>query len=202
MLARMQRHRNAGHRANLARPHAAGIDDVIGLDRALVSHYASDAAIGLVDVGDLDALDDFRAVIARALGKRLGDVDRIRLSVLRQPDAADRVIDRQAGVTGLDVRRADLVDLDTKGTRHGGGAAKLFHPLVGQGNGDRPVALETGGHTGLFLEPEIQLLRVFRQPRHVLRRAKLRDQPGGVPGGAAGQLLALEKNNVGPAELA
>ncbi len=99
MLARMKRHRNTGHCTDFARPHAARIDHVIGLDRALVGHYASDAAIGLVDVGDLDALDDFRAVIARALGKRLGDVDRIRLSVLRQPDAADRVIDRQAGVT-------------------------------------------------------------------------------------------------------
>ena len=98
MLTGMQRHRDAGHRTDLARPHAAGINHVIGLDRPLVGHHTRDAAVSLVNVCDLDALNDLRAVITRALGKRLGDVDRIGLAILRKPDAADGVIDCQAGI--------------------------------------------------------------------------------------------------------
>ena len=202
MLAGMKRHGDAGLLANPTRPHAAGIDHIIGLDRPLVGHYASHPAVGFVDIGDLDTLDDLHAIATRALGKRLGDVHRVGLPVLCQPDPADSIIDLQPRIAAGDIRRGDLVNFDAKGPRHRRRTTKLFHPFIGQRHGHRPVTLEACRNAGLRLKPEIQLLRIFRQPRHVLCRAKLRDQPGRVPGGATGQLLALEKNNIGPAKLA
>ena len=59
-----------------------------------------------------------------------------------------------------------------------------------------PALLEPGRLTGVVLERAEELGRVLRQPRQVVRRAQLADQPGGVPRGAAGELLALEQDDV------
>ena len=45
------------------------------------------------DRGDLDALDDLGAALARALGQRHGDVGRIALAVERQVHRADHAVD-------------------------------------------------------------------------------------------------------------
>src|SRR3546814_20723075 len=47
----------------------------------------------------------------------------------------------------------------------------------------------------------IEVGRIFGEPGHVLRATQLADQPRRMPGRAGGQLLALEQNDVGPAEL-
>ena len=95
MLAGMQRDVDAGHGAELARPHAGAVDDDVGLDRALLAALrpgdAGDAAVLLVDRGDLHALDDLRAALPRAFGQRHGDVGRIALAVERQVHGADHV---------------------------------------------------------------------------------------------------------------
>ena len=46
-----------------------------------------------------------------------------------------------------------------------------------------------------------QLGGVFRELGHPPRGAQLPDQAGGVPGGAAGELLALQQQDIGDAEL-
>jgi hypothetical protein len=58
------------------------------------------------------------------------------------------------------------------------------------------------GLAGLGLETSIQLRRVARELRHVDRLAQLADEPGGMPGGAAGQLLALEQYHVAHSKFA
>jgi hypothetical protein len=65
----------------------------------------------------------------------------------------------------------------------------------------RAVLLESGGLAGLLLQRGEQLGGVFREFRHVPGRAQLADEPGGVPGRAAGQLLAFEERHVGDADL-
>ena len=63
------------------------------------------------------------------------------------------------------------------------------------------MLLEAGRLPGLGLEAGVELGRVFGEAREVRGRAQLADQPGGVPGGAGGQLLALQQHHVAPAEL-
>ena len=170
VLAGMKRHGDAGLGADLTGPHSARIDNVVGLDRALIRHHASHPAIGFMDVGDLDALNDLHAEIARALGKRLGDIHRIGLTVLRQKDTADHIIDLQPRITAVDIGGGYLVNFDPEGARHGRRPPELFHPLVGQRHGHRPVPLEAGGDSRFILETEIEFLRIFCQPGHVLGR--------------------------------
>ena len=98
----MKRHCDPCHGADFTRPHAACIDHIICLNRPLICHHAADPAIILVNIGDLDTLDDLDPVIASSLGKRLGDIDRIGLAILWQPNAADRILNIQVRITGTD----------------------------------------------------------------------------------------------------
>ena len=67
--------------------------------------------------------------------------------------------------------------------------------------GDRAALAVAGRLAGLRLEPAIQLRRVARELRHVDALAQLTDEPRRMPGGAAGELLALDEHDVAPAEL-
>ena len=58
MLTGMKRHGDAGLGPDLARPHAAGIDNIIGFDRTLIGHHTGGAAVCLMDIGDFHTLDD------------------------------------------------------------------------------------------------------------------------------------------------
>ena len=76
-------------------------------------------------------------------------------------------------------------------------AAVLLEP-VGLGRhldeADRP---EPGRQAGLGLEPRVEIARVLAHLGRRLRgRAERHHQPGGVPGGARGQPVALEQHDV------
>ena len=152
------------------------------------------------DALDLDALDDPRAALARALGEGLRRVDRVGLPVLGQEHAADRVADLEQRVARLDLGRADHLDREAEALGHRGAALQLLEPLGVQGEADRAVLLEPGRLPGLGLERVQQLGGVFGELGHPPRRAQLPDQPGRMPGRAAGELLALEQQHVGDAE--
>ena len=73
--------------------------------------------------------------------------------------------------------------------------AAVFATLI------EPFCLKPGGLAGLGLERVVQVGRVLREFGEVARGAQLPDQSGSVPGGAAGELLALEQDDVGDADL-
>ena len=62
--------------------------------------------------------------------------------------------------------------------------------------------LETGRLSRFGLQSGVQLAGVLREFRHVLGGPQLADQPGGVPSGSGGELLALQQHHVCAAELA
>ena len=205
MLAGVQRHRDAGHRADLMRPHACAVDNVVagdGGDFAIqFGAHASHPPVGFQNVEHLGLLENLRALVARALGERVGDVGGIALAVLVEIDRARDIRDVQMRIAPLDFRRVDLLDADAIGARHAGPAQNLLAALAGQSHGDRAAAAESGRDAGLLFQRAIELLAVFGEPCHVGGGAQLRDQAGGVPCRAAGQLLALQQHDVGPAEL-
>ena len=61
--------------------------------------------------------------------------------------------------------------------------------------------METGGLSGLLFQCLVELVAIAGELCLVLRRAKLRDETGGVPRGSAGQLVALKNDDVGDASL-
>ena len=87
-----------------------------------------------------------------------------------------------------------------KHASHRRAALQLLEALASVGATlTEPALLEAGGLAGLGLERGEQVGGVLRQPGEVVGGAQLADQPGGVPGGAAGQLPALEQHDVGHA---
>ena len=191
--------------AEFARPHAGAVDDDVGLDRALLAALlpgdAGNAAVLAVDLRHLHALDNLGAALPRAFGKRHGDVGGIALAVERQVDGADHVRNIQMRIHLLDFARRNLTNVDIEGARQRCLPVDLVLALLGQRHGDRAHLAHAGGDVGLGFQLHIEVGRVFRQPRHVLRAAQLADQAGRVPGGAGGELLALQQHDVGPAEL-
>ena len=98
VLAGIERHRDADHAAELARPLAGAIDDDLGRDRAFGRLHAGDAAVLDVDGGHAGLLEDAHAAVARAPGQRLGDVGGIGLAVARQPHRAHQVVGAHDGI--------------------------------------------------------------------------------------------------------
>ena len=101
----------------------------------------------------------------------------------------------------LDFVGRNFAHVDIEGAGERGLPVDLVLALFGQRHGDRADLAHAGGDAGLGLELDVEVGRIFREPRHVLRAAQLADQAGGMPGRARGQLLALEQHDVGPAEL-
>ena len=84
MLAGMERHVDARHQADFARPHAGAIDHIVGGDIALVRLHADGAAVLDDDAGDLQSSTmrgaaGMRAPLASAIVVSAG----LRLPVLR-----------------------------------------------------------------------------------------------------------------------
>ena len=107
----------------------------------------------------------------------------------------------RCGYISLTSLRRNLAHVDVEGAGQRGLAVDLVLALLGQRHRDRADLPHAGADAGLGLQLDVEVGRIFRQPRHVLRAAQLADQAGRMPGGAAGQLLALEQHDVGPAEL-
>ncbi len=206
MLAGLQRHVTAQHPAHVPPPHACAIDDMLGLDlpRAAILPgpiYCCDPTPRAHHAGGLDPLRHDRTTRPRALGQRQCNIGRIALPVFRQIDCAGYAFGLYVGILGVHFRGGDFLDLHAKGAGHGGLTQNFLAPRRCQRGSDRPHALEPRGDPGFRLKRAVEFLGIFRQPRHVLRRAQLRDQPCRVPCGARGQLFTFQQYDIGPAEL-
>ena len=84
-------------RPDFATPQSAAIDHVISLDFTLIGNHPGNAAIGLADAGDAHALETERATATGPLDEGLGDIDRTRGTILRNPTRAEQI-------TGFEVR--------------------------------------------------------------------------------------------------
>ena len=112
VLGRLQRDVHAGLRAELPGPHARAVDDVLGLDVAVLSpHTRHDAAL-LQDARDRHALDDLRPLHSGALGQRHRDVDGVGLPVFLHVEARQDVVGPGQRKELLDLRGRDLVHVD------------------------------------------------------------------------------------------
>src|SRR5690606_28669437 len=138
-----------------------------------------------------DALDDSGATLARTLGQRHGDVGRIALAVERQVDRADHVRNVEMRVHLLDFLRGNLAYVDVEGAGERRLPVDFLLAFLCQRHRDRTDLPHAGADAGFLFQLDVEVGRVFGQAGHVLRRAQLADQACRMPGGAAGELLAL-----------
>ena len=201
VLGRVQRHRDAAHEPDLARPLAGAVDDDLGGNVATVRLDAAGDAVLHRDAGDLDPLENPGAAVARALGQRLRQIGRIGLAIARQPDGADQIVRGHHRPKRGRLLGRDDVDLHPLSTRRGGCALQHRHAVGRACHRQRTAVLPAGGETRLGLQFAVELRGVFDQAGHVGMAAQLPDKPGGMPGGAAAELALLEQNDIGPTQL-
>jgi hypothetical protein len=86
------------------------------VDRAVAGGDAGDRAPRRGDAGGGDALEDRRAGLARALGQRHRDVDRIDAAVVLDVEAGEQIVGAGEGEQLADLARRDLVHVDAAGS--------------------------------------------------------------------------------------
>ena len=89
VLHRLHRQVQAGQMADFARPQAAGVDDVLGVDRALVGDHVPAAVGALVGFDHAGVGVVAAAELLRRLGVGIGHAGRIDVAVERVPQRGD-----------------------------------------------------------------------------------------------------------------
>ena len=196
MLDRLQRHADARHRADLARPLPGAIDDLLAGDGARAGADADDAAILDVEALDAHAFDDPGAMHARALGERLRDVGGARLTVGRQnvaPTRSDTSIRGHIFFTSCGDRRCmSMPKLRAVVARR----LILDPAILVAGEPQAARHLPAGGKAGFLIELLVEIDGVFEHLGDRGRRAQLSDEARGMPGRARGELVLLEQQDV------
>src|ERR1700758_3130654 len=113
----MQRHRHAGHRADLLGPLAGAIHYDLGLDVAVIGPDAAGTAIADNDAGDTNPLADDDTALPGATGERRSEVDGVRPAVTGQPDRPGQVGGVEQRVPGRGLGRADHFTVDVVSLR-------------------------------------------------------------------------------------
>jgi hypothetical protein len=115
-------------------------------------------------------------------------------------DGADDPVDVAERPDRLDVSRRQEADVDPDRARHPGIVAVLVHPVGGAGQADVRDPPEADALAGLRLQRRIEADRIFVQLADRVAQIEQRQQAGGVPSGAGGELVALQQHDVAPAE--
>jgi hypothetical protein len=197
VLDRLERHADARHRRDLARPHAGTENDLLAADRAVARPNGGDAAFLDLEAGAGDALEELRAMRARTLGERLGDVGGARLAVGRHEGGADEIVDLHQRPHRLHLRRRQEIHFEAEGMGGRRLAPELDPAIIGAREPKAAGLAPTGGKAGLLLELLIEADRVAKHLRDRGRGAELADEAGGMPGRAAGQAAAVDQDDIG-----
>ena len=201
VLRGVKRHRDARHSPDLARPHPGAVHHDLARYVATGRPHARDAAVLHADRGHAGVLEDGRPALPRAASQRERRVDGIGAPVAWQPQGAHEVVDANERPAAARLRGRDDLHVDVEAARHGGEALELVHALPRPREAHAAGTPEARGLARLRLEPLVEIGAVLREPREVLRRAKLADEPGRVPGRATGDVAPLQQEHVAPAQL-
>ena len=90
-----------------------------------------------------------------------------------------------------DFARGQGLHLKPEAFGHRRAAKQLFHPGGMGGHGYGTGLPKAGGLPGFLLQRGVERGGVLRQSRQVVGGTQLPDQAGGMPSGAAGELLAF-----------
>ena len=199
VLAGLQRHVHADGRRQLARPHARGEDDRLGLDVTPIGLHTADPTAAGLQPRDGHALVDGCTAVARPLRQRHGHVHRRELAVALHQQGAHQIVGMYERPALLQLVEVQNAGLDAHHRPHRRAAEHLLPALRVVGHGDRALCAETRRLAGLLLQLLEQASGVGGELREAECGAELRDESCGVPGGAAGEGSLLEDHHVADA---
>ena len=189
------------HAADLARPQAARVDDVLGVDRALLGDDVPGAVGALPRVDDAVLAHDLGARDLRGLGVGVGHAVRIDVALDRVVDRADEVLLVQQRIQLLRLGRRDQLQIhaEVAAARHG--HAQPVHALGRAGQHQAAGDVHAARLAGDRLDLLVELDRVLLQLGDVGVAVDRVHAAGGVPGRAGRQLRPLDQHDVLPARL-
>ena len=184
------RHAHARHPPDLRGEHPAGVDDDLGLDRAPLGLHAAHAAIDHVDARHARVREHAAAALARAVDERGREQRRVQVAVAGQVGGAAHAVGAHQREQLLGLLGGDQLQRQAERLRPGHLAQDLLLAL------GRACQADAAALHPAAVERAVQLDRVHHHARQRHARAKLADQPGGVEGRAARQLVAVEQHDV------
>ncbi len=202
VFGRLQGQVDTSQLSNLARPKSGGIDHNIGMDGALVGDHKPGTIGLLAGAGDGAEALDAAAHFARPSGIGHGDAGRVHIAaVLLEHDAADTVkIDERVFLFSF--LAAEFIELHAKLAGLGALQAQLVFAIPSLGKIKRTGLEHAAGLAGFLFQLLVELHRVILQLGDVVVVMQAVQVGCSMPGGAGSQFIALQQDNVLPAQLA
>ena len=190
------------HPADLARPQAAGVDDVLGVDRVAALDLDVPRLVRtLRQPRDERVEAHLRAGHLGALHVGLGDTRRVDVAldaVVQRAHEVLRIHDRE-DVPRL--RGRDHLELHPEVAAPRDRHPEEVHPLLGVGQHQPAAQVDRAALAGDLLDLLVEVDRVLLEARDVRVAVERVHAAGRVPGGAGRELATLEQDDVLPARL-
>ena len=142
---------------------------------------------------------DVDAALARTGSEGLGEAGRVQPAVGRQPHRAKDAVGRHQRESVAAPRRRDEVHRQAECLGPAGLALQLLHPRRARRQADRADLVPRRIDAGLVEQPPVQRCAVHHHPREGHGTPELADQARAVEGRTAGELRALDEDDVRPA---
>ncbi len=178
---------------------AAGrVDHVLGDDVALLGEHLPFAARSLLHVEDAIVAHDGGAAVACADRQRVGGAGGIGVPVAGGVGAHNDTVEIEQRVQRRDLGGADEMALGAHVVEH---ALDLVEPVdlvfIG-GKPDGAASVPAGCLAGFLLQHLVELGAVQVHLGHVEVADEVRNESGGVPCGAGGELSLLHQHDIRP----
>ena len=187
------------HAAHFARPEAAAVDDMLGVDVALVGDHVPGAVRPVRQLLDLGVLVDLGPADARGLGIGMRGALGVEVAVGGVDHRADEILLFQQRMHLLGFRHGDDLGLQPQvagaGVRH----LQPFHALMRVGEDEAARAVKAAGLARDLLKLVVERDRIALKLGHVRVTVQRVETARGMPGGAGGEDVALDQHHVLPA---
>ena len=184
-------------RGEVARPHAAGQHDLLGLDRLAALELDAGGASGLdAQRGDARLLHDRGTAQLGSLGERPRQPGWLDLAVIGYVEATDEVVAPLEREEVNRLLRPDQLDAYAEVLGHRAGAAVLRHALCCAGDVERAALAPADGFARLGLKRRIEVRRAVAETGERAARAQAPDHASRVPRGATSNRRLLKHDDV------
>ena len=200
MLAGVQGDGDPDIPAQLVGPHSGRGYHVLSVNQSPVGIHADRPAVRGAYPLHRDSLDDASSTFLGHVGQGHGRVNRRGLPITGDPNAAHNAVRVEERPASDHLVGVDDIDVNVEAAGHTGAPDQFFHALRVIGHAHRPDPTEPCGVAHLVFESVVEVGAVGGQASHVVGGSEATDQPGSVPGGAAGQGVAFHQKHVGPSE--
>ena len=193
-------HRNVQphHGPGLARVVAGGGNDMLAQDVALVGLHPPLPAARARYAPHPGVAVDLRALGPGPLGQGLGQIRGLHIAVLRVVEGPHQALRVAKGPEGFHLPRRQELHGHADGAGGGGVLEVLVHALLVHGETDVAHRLEAHRLAGFSLQLGVELDRVLVELPHAVAHVEQRQQAGGMPGGAGGQLPLFHQRDLVP----